>query len=170
MYNHSLGELPLDKLLAPGGIVAVWCTNANSNLSQLKEDVFPQWGIKQIAQWMWLKVFFILFKCMIVASSLEYDMFYSIIISLSSTLLLLFYCSTQVTQSGELVCPFSEPPGKQPFEQLVFGVRPDEIGMFPRPDDGKIFMSVPSAIHSHKPPISGKTVTAASIYYHEVFV
>lgn len=61
MYNHSLGELPLDQLLAPGGIIAVWCTNASSNLVELKEKVFPQWGVKQIAQWVWLKVSFILF-------------------------------------------------------------------------------------------------------------
>ena len=60
-----------------------------------------------------------------------------------------------MTLSGEPVCPFTDPPGKQPFEHLIFGVRPDEINLFPRPEDGRIFISVPSAVHSHKPPISG---------------
>ncbi|KAJ1523939.1 hypothetical protein ONE63_010488 [Megalurothrips usitatus] len=114
MYNDCLGELPLNELLSPGGIIAVWCTNSKSNLEELRDKLFPMWGTKQIARWTWMKV----------------------------------------TQSGHPVCPFSEPPGKQPFEQLIFGVRPEEIDLYCRPQDGKILMSVPSAIHSHKPPIS----------------
>ncbi|XP_052123468.1 N(6)-adenine-specific methyltransferase METTL4 isoform X2 [Frankliniella occidentalis] len=113
MYNNCLTEIPLDKLLAHGGIIAVWCTNSKQNLEELKEKLLPFWGVKQVAQWTWMKV----------------------------------------TLSGQPVCPFSEPPGKQPFEQLIFAVRPDEVKLFPTPPDGKIFMSVPSSIHSHKPPI-----------------
>ncbi|XP_034237639.1 N(6)-adenine-specific methyltransferase METTL4 [Thrips palmi] len=114
MYNHTLGELPLNMLLAPGGIIAVWCTNSTNHLEELKNKLFPAWGTEQIAQWAWLKV----------------------------------------TKSGEPVCPFSDPPGKQPFEQLIFGVRPEEANVLSRPEDGKVFLSVPSAIHSHKPPVS----------------
>ncbi|KAK3908686.1 N(6)-adenine-specific methyltransferase METTL4 [Frankliniella fusca] len=113
MYNECLTEIPIDKLLAPGGVIAVWCTNSKQNLEELKHKLLPFWGTKQVAQWVWMKV----------------------------------------TLSGQPVCPFSEPPGKQPFEQLIFAVRPDEVNTFPRPPDEKIFMSVPSSIHSHKPPI-----------------
>lgn len=114
MYNQCLGELPLNKLLAPGGIIAVWCTNSNNHLEELRDELFPAWGAEQVAQWIWLKV----------------------------------------TKSGDTVCSFSKPPGKQPYEKLIFGVRPEEGSLLPRPEDGKVFLSVPSAIHSHKPPIS----------------
>lgn len=63
MYNHCLGELPLNKLLAPGGIVAVWCTNSSNHLEELRDKLFPAWGTEQIAQWIWLKAIYEKNKC-----------------------------------------------------------------------------------------------------------
>lgn len=60
----------------------------------------------------------------------------------------------KVTKNGDPICNFSEPPGKQPFEQIVFGCRLKErLNEFP---DGKLVVSVPSALHSHKPPLVGQ--------------
>uniref|UniRef100_A0A1Y1LDX0 Methyltransferase-like protein 4 n=1 Tax=Photinus pyralis TaxID=7054 RepID=A0A1Y1LDX0_PHOPY len=57
----------------------------------------------------------------------------------------------KVTQTGETVCKFSEPPGKQPFEQIIIGSRDEG------PDwqffNDKLIVSIPSALHSHKPPL-----------------
>jgi hypothetical protein len=54
------------------------------------------------------------------------------------------------------VCRFSEPPGKQPFEQIVFGYKSGGNRMQPLPKPDNVIISIPSAIHSHKPPLSGK--------------
>lgn len=61
---------------------------------------------------------------------------------------------TQVTATGEPIIPYSGEGSKQPFERLMFGCeagRPHKI-----PEDFKCIISVPSSIHSHKPPINGK--------------
>ncbi|XP_021936131.1 methyltransferase-like protein 4 isoform X2 [Zootermopsis nevadensis] len=60
----------------------------------------------------------------------------------------------KVTRGGEPVCQFSEPPGKQPFEQIVFGYKKGGKRKQPLPEPGRVILSVPSAIHSHKPPLS----------------
>lgn len=61
----------------------------------------------------------------------------------------------QVTRGGEPVCQFSEPPGKQPFEQIVFGYKSGGNRRQPLPKPDRVIISIPSAIHSHKPPLSG---------------
>nr|CAD7569452.1 unnamed protein product [Timema californicum] len=60
----------------------------------------------------------------------------------------------KVTRSGKPVCSFSDPPGKQPFEQIIFGWKETKERVLPLPPDGMVVVSVPSAIHSHKPPLS----------------
>ncbi|KAJ9578805.1 hypothetical protein L9F63_004955, partial [Diploptera punctata] len=59
----------------------------------------------------------------------------------------------KVTRGGDPVCQFSPPPGKQPFEQIVFGCRKGGQRLQPLPEENKLIISVPSAIHSHKPPL-----------------
>ncbi|PSN46164.1 hypothetical protein C0J52_20929 [Blattella germanica] len=61
---------------------------------------------------------------------------------------------TDVTHEGKPVCHFSPPPGKQPFEQIVFGRRKGGKRDQPLPEANKLLVSVPSAIHSHKPPLT----------------
>ncbi|GJQ82703.1 hypothetical protein Trydic_g19715 [Trypoxylus dichotomus] len=57
----------------------------------------------------------------------------------------------KVTIAGKPVCNFSKPPGKQPFEQIIFASRsPHHHVNIP---DERLVMSVPSALHSHKPPL-----------------
>jgi hypothetical protein len=60
----------------------------------------------------------------------------------------------KVTKSGVPVCPFSEPPRKQPFEQIIFGRVQSRSLADPACD--KLVVSVPSALHSHKPPLIRK--------------
>lgn len=57
----------------------------------------------------------------------------------------------KITQTGAPVCDFSDPPGKQPYEKIIFGSRSLSL---PLPEDGKLVLSIPSAIHSHKPPLT----------------
>ncbi|KAJ8925675.1 hypothetical protein NQ315_009521 [Exocentrus adspersus] len=55
----------------------------------------------------------------------------------------------KITLTGETVCTFSLPPGKQPYEQIIFGCR----ASCPIKFDTKLIVSIPSAVHSHKPPL-----------------
>ncbi|EFA06597.2 N(6)-adenine-specific methyltransferase METTL4 [Tribolium castaneum] len=57
----------------------------------------------------------------------------------------------KVTKSGVPICQFSQPPRKQPFEQIIFAAA--DSRSLPNPPDGKLVASVPSALHSHKPPL-----------------
>ncbi|GLH06216.1 Uncharacterized protein GBIM_11711 [Gryllus bimaculatus] len=114
MYNDSLKNLPIAELLSPDALVAVWCTNSDQNINALLTEVFPDWGVKYLGTWIWLKV----------------------------------------TNSGEPICAFADPPKKQPYERIIFGCNSEKSRCYNVPEDEKIIISVPSAIHSHKPPLS----------------
>ncbi|XP_012227075.1 N(6)-adenine-specific methyltransferase METTL4 isoform X1 [Linepithema humile] len=58
----------------------------------------------------------------------------------------------KVTQAGDTICNFNSAPGKQPYELLILGSALDK-GRVNIPD-GKLMISVPSAVHSHKPPLT----------------
>ncbi|KAF5307138.1 hypothetical protein FQR65_LT00654 [Abscondita terminalis] len=58
----------------------------------------------------------------------------------------------KITTSGDTICNFSDPPGKQPFEQIVIGVKHNSNKALLNLN-GKLVVSVPSALHSHKPPL-----------------
>ena len=58
----------------------------------------------------------------------------------------------KVTQVGATICNFNLALGKQPYELLVLGSVLD--GNETNIPDGKLLISVPSAVHSHKPPLT----------------
>lgn len=59
---------------------------------------------------------------------------------------------TKVTQAGDTICNFNSAPGKQPYELLILGsvLEKDKVNI----PDGKLMISIPSAVHSHKPPLT----------------
>ncbi|XP_015109133.1 methyltransferase-like protein 4 [Diachasma alloeum] len=58
----------------------------------------------------------------------------------------------KVTQSGHPICNFRYESVKQPYELIIFGVKigNDEVKI----PDKRIVISVPSSVHSHKPPLT----------------
>lgn len=78
-----------------------------------------------------------------------------------------------MTQAGDTICNFNSAPGKQPYELLILGsaLEKDKVDI----PDGKLMISVPSAVHSHKPPLTGVNIkfkreiysTRYSIYYNK---
>ncbi|XP_012527481.1 N(6)-adenine-specific methyltransferase METTL4 [Monomorium pharaonis] len=58
----------------------------------------------------------------------------------------------KVTQAGDTICNFNSAPGKQPYELLILGTALEK-GKVDIPD-GRLMISVPSAVHSHKPPLT----------------
>ncbi|KAL6435324.1 hypothetical protein ACFW04_005383 [Cataglyphis niger] len=58
----------------------------------------------------------------------------------------------KVTQAGNTICNFNSTPGKQPFELLILGSALEEDKM--NIPNSKLMISIPSAVHSHKPPLT----------------
>ncbi|XP_063830740.1 N(6)-adenine-specific methyltransferase METTL4 [Ostrinia nubilalis] len=56
MYNKDIASIPVKNLLASDCIIAVWCTNAQSNIDAVKNLIFPKWGVEYVTTWYWLKV------------------------------------------------------------------------------------------------------------------
>ncbi|XP_049877166.1 N(6)-adenine-specific methyltransferase METTL4 isoform X2 [Pectinophora gossypiella] len=108
MYNEDIASIPVKNLLAPNGLVAVWCTNSPSSITAVKDLIFPSWGVEYVAMWHWMKV----------------------------------------TIDLEPMCAFGMGCKKQPYERLMIG----KVGQLEKVPE-IMFMSVPSALHSHKPPL-----------------
>lgn len=111
MYNEDIASIPIQNLLSDNCLVAVWCTNAPSNVEAVKNIIFPRWGVTYITTWYWLKV----------------------------------------TIDLEPICTFATGHKKQPYERLMLG----SVGEVNVPQS-QLIVSVPSALHSHKPPLLGK--------------
>lgn len=62
--------------------------------------------------------------------------------------------NSQITKYGETICDFDLPLKKQPFERIFIACHTDSTHEFNIPDE-KLIYSVPSGIHSHKPPLHG---------------
>lgn len=60
----------------------------------------------------------------------------------------------KVTASGEPICSFAKPPGKQPFERVFIGcsAKHSKLAELESSNDSLI-VSIPSSLHSHKPPL-----------------
>ncbi|XP_063366743.1 N(6)-adenine-specific methyltransferase METTL4 [Cydia amplana] len=108
MYNEDIASIPVRNLLSPNCLVAMWCTNAPSNIAAVKDMIFPQWGVEYLTTWYWLKV----------------------------------------TTNMEPLCDFSTGCKRQPYERIILG----KVGDVTVPED-RLIVSVPSALHSHKPPL-----------------
>ncbi|CAB3228968.1 unnamed protein product [Arctia plantaginis] len=109
MYNEDIASIPVKELLSENCLVAVWCTNAQSNIDAVKNLIFPKWGVEYITTWYWLKL----------------------------------------TVDLKPVCAFGSGCKKQPFERVILG----KVGNVKDIPHSKMIVSVPSALHSHKPPL-----------------
>ncbi|KAK2886591.1 hypothetical protein Q8A73_020537 [Channa argus] len=77
----------------------------------------------------------------------------------------------KVTTSGQFVFPLDS-PHKKPYEVLVLGryrsstdssLSSSETSKLPVPEDQRLIVSVPSALHSQKPSLSGELVLLCSM-------
>lgn len=69
----------------------------------------------------------------------------------------------QITKCGELICEFDLPLKKQPFERIFIACHEDSSHDFNIPNEKMIF-SIPSAIHSNKPPLQGNCQNTMSYF------
>ncbi|CAE7246149.1 METTL4 [Symbiodinium sp. CCMP2592] len=54
--SDELPQLRLGELLAPGGLCALWVTNDPKKQAFVSEKLFPEWGLREVACWIWIKV------------------------------------------------------------------------------------------------------------------
>ncbi|CAH2089399.1 unnamed protein product [Euphydryas editha] len=109
MYNEDIASIPVKELFSSNCLVAVWCTNAPSNITAVKNIIFPEWGVNYVTTWYWLKV------------NIDLDP----------------------------LCEFGAGFEKQPYERVIIG----KVGEVENIPCDLLLMSVPSALHSHKPPL-----------------
>lgn len=119
----AIRDIPLERYVRAGSVVAIWCTNGPSHVAHLKDELLPKWNLKLISTWYWVKV----------------------------------------TRRGRTVCEFRDPLQKQPFERLFVACHADsDMKLFESLRETRYLFSVPSSIHSHKPPVIGKFCELAS--------
>lgn len=123
-------------------LVAIWCTNAPSTIQAIREQFLAKWQLKLLATWFWIKV----------RSCRSRRRFYHHFPP--KCFQFFFFVSIQITKYGETICDFDLPLKKQPFERIFIACHIDSMHEFNIPDE-KLLFSVPSAIHSHKPPLHG---------------
>lgn len=126
-------SMPIQHFVRPNTLVAIWCTNSPSHIASVHTELLPRWGLKLLATWYWIKV--------------RANRIIIYIFSLNSS---------QVTKYGDTVCEFGLPLRKQPFEQLFIACHTDS-DRFEGIGSTKYLFSIPSAIHSHKPPLIGRS-------------
>lgn len=56
LYNEDIKSIPLEGLIAPQGIVVIWCTNSPSHRAALENEILPKWKLKLLTIWHWMKV------------------------------------------------------------------------------------------------------------------
>uniref|UniRef100_UPI003AAF5169 N(6)-adenine-specific methyltransferase METTL4 n=1 Tax=Centroberyx gerrardi TaxID=166262 RepID=UPI003AAF5169 len=122
--SSQLKRLPIPLLASPGCLVVTWVTNRPSHLRFVRDELYPHWGVEVLAEWFWVKV----------------------------------------TKSGQFVFPLDS-QHKKPYEVLVLGryrccekdspssSETTETTEMPV-EDQRVIVSVPSALHSHKPSLS----------------
>lgn len=80
--------------------------------------------------------------------------------------ILFIFIKFQVTQTGEMICDLTDKTVKQPYELIIFGSCINSTIIIP---DKKLLISVPSAIHSHKPPLTGINALRLTFNFYLIY-
>lgn len=115
--SQAIEDIPLERFVGDGSLVAIWCTNAPAHGRLVLDVLLAKWSLRLLSTWYWVKV----------------------------------------TRTGRPVCEFREPLQKQPFERLFVACQADsDMERFAGLREPRYLFSVPSAVHSHKPPVIGE--------------
>ncbi|XP_067403164.1 N(6)-adenine-specific methyltransferase METTL4 isoform X2 [Emydura macquarii macquarii] len=59
-YSHlsswQIKQIPIPALAAPNCLVVTWVTNRQKHLRFVKEELYPHWSVKTLAEWHWVKI------------------------------------------------------------------------------------------------------------------
>ncbi|KAJ1190950.1 hypothetical protein NDU88_000268 [Pleurodeles waltl] len=54
--SWHIRQLPVPALAAPGCLVITWVTNRQKHLRFVKDELYPEWSVKPLAEWHWVKI------------------------------------------------------------------------------------------------------------------
>ncbi|XP_062376756.1 N(6)-adenine-specific methyltransferase METTL4 isoform X2 [Sardina pilchardus] len=54
--STQLKQLPINLISSPECLVVTWVTNRPKHQRFVKEELYPHWGVKPLAEWLWVKV------------------------------------------------------------------------------------------------------------------
>ncbi|KAG8571142.1 hypothetical protein GDO81_011538 [Engystomops pustulosus] len=52
----EIKQLPIPALAAPDCLVITWVTNRQKHLRFVKEELYPHWSVRSVAEWHWVKI------------------------------------------------------------------------------------------------------------------
>ncbi|NXQ26897.1 METL4 protein, partial [Alaudala cheleensis] len=59
-YSHlslwQIKQIPVPALAAPNCLVVTWVTNRQRHLCFVKDELYPHWSVKTLAEWHWVKI------------------------------------------------------------------------------------------------------------------
>ncbi|NWS27247.1 METL4 protein, partial [Polioptila caerulea] len=59
-YSHlsswQIKQIPVPALAAPNCLVVTWVTNRQKHLRFVKDELYPLWSVKTLAEWHWVKI------------------------------------------------------------------------------------------------------------------
>ncbi|NWS12134.1 METL4 protein, partial [Pachyramphus minor] len=59
-YSHlsswQIKQIPVPTLAAPNCLVVTWVTNRQKHLHFVKDELYPHWSVKILAEWHWVKI------------------------------------------------------------------------------------------------------------------
>ncbi|NXE72735.1 METL4 protein, partial [Cochlearius cochlearius] len=59
-YGHlsswQIKQIPVPALAAPNCLVVTWVTNRQKHLRFVKDELYPHWSVKTLAEWHWVKI------------------------------------------------------------------------------------------------------------------
>ncbi|NWV24237.1 METL4 protein, partial [Origma solitaria] len=59
-YSHlsswQIKQIPVPALAAPNCLVVTWVTNRQQHLRFVKDELYPHWSVKTLAEWHWVKI------------------------------------------------------------------------------------------------------------------
>uniref|UniRef100_A0A8C6ZMT6 Methyltransferase 4, N6-adenosine n=1 Tax=Nothoprocta perdicaria TaxID=30464 RepID=A0A8C6ZMT6_NOTPE len=56
LSSWQIKQIPVLALAAPNCLVVTWVTNRQKHLRFVKEELYPHWSVKTLAEWHWVKI------------------------------------------------------------------------------------------------------------------
>ncbi|NXX88511.1 METL4 protein, partial [Centropus bengalensis] len=56
LCSWQIKQIPVPALAAPNCLVVTWVTNRQKHLRFVKDELYPHWSVKTLAEWHWVKI------------------------------------------------------------------------------------------------------------------
>jgi len=152
LENDTIKNIPMRDLLLPGGVVVVWCSNNTRHRTAVR-DWFLSWGAEEVGMWYWLKLTkFGEPVCDFSAGKNPYEV---ILIAKRTGQSTVSKNSSGANEKSSAANEYTSEANKN--SSVSNGNFSADLNVAETEDEcpkDLVIVSVPSSIHSHKPPLS----------------